>query len=61
MMADAWNTLKESALPKWIIANFKVRKMYSTVEIMDGCEYSTEIIIVPLKECKTGTKFFGNT
>ena len=34
--------------------------MYSTVEIMDGCEYSIEIIIVPLKECKTEIKFFRN-
>ena len=27
---------------------------------MDGCEYSIETIIVPLKERMAGTKIFGN-
>ena len=31
-------------------ANYKVRKIYSVIERMDGCEYSLEIITVPLKE-----------
>ena len=39
-------------------ANFNVSKMYSTVEIMDGCEYYREIIIVPLKERIAGSIFF---
>ena len=30
--------------------NFNVREIYSAVERMDGCEYSLEIIMVPLKE-----------
>ena len=29
--------------------NFKVKKIYIVVERMVGCEYSLEIIIVPLK------------
>ena len=33
-----------------MIADFNVRKIYSAVERMDGCEYSLEIIIAPLKE-----------
>ena len=41
-------------------ANFNVRKIYSAVEGMNGCEYSLEIIIVPLKERITETNFFGN-
>ena len=41
-------------------ANFNVRKMYSSVEKMDGCKYSLEAIIVPLEECIAETKFFGN-
>ena len=42
-------------------ANFNVRKIYSAVERMDGCEYSLEIIIVLLKEHITETNFFfGN-
>ena len=39
-------------------ANFNVRKIYSAVERMDGCEYSLEIIIVLLKEHITETNFF---
>ena len=31
--------------------------MYSTVERLDDCEYSLEIIIVPLKEHITETNF----
>ena len=34
---------------KWMTANFNVRKINSTVERMDGCEYSMEIIIVFLE------------
>ena len=34
--------------------------MYSTVERMDGCNYSIELINVPLKERPAGTNFFGN-
>ena len=40
-------------------ANFTVRKMYSTIEKMDGCEYSTEIIIVTLKKRIVETNFFS--
>ena len=36
----------------WMTANFHVRKMYSTIKRMDDSEYTTEIIIVPLKELK---------
>ena len=32
--------------------------MYSAFEWMDGCECSIEIIMVPLKECVTGTNSF---
>ena len=32
--------------------------MYSTVERIDGCEYSVEIITLTLKECVAGTNFF---
>ena len=42
-------------------ANFIVRKIYSVVERMDGCDYSFEIIIVitvPLKEHITEAIFF---
>ena len=39
-------------------ANLNVRKIYSVVERMDGCEYSLEIIIVPLKEHITEAIFF---
>ena len=38
-------------------ARFNVRKMCSTVERMDGCQYSLEIIITPLKERLTETNF----
>ena len=31
-------------------ADFNVRKIYRAVERMDACEYSLEIIIVPLIE-----------
>ena len=41
-------------------ASFNVRKMYSTVKRMDDCEYSLEIIIVPIKERITEINFFGN-
>ena len=41
-------------------ANFNVRKMCRTVEVMDGCENSLEIIIVPLNERITEINFFGN-
>ena len=30
-------------------ADFDVRKTYSVVERMDPCEYSLEIIVIPLK------------
>ena len=39
-------------------ANFNVRKMCSTVEIMDGCEYSIEIIVAHLKERIARSNFF---
>ena len=39
-------------------ANFNVIKMYSTVEKMDGCEYSIKIIIVTLKKRIARTNFF---
>ena len=39
-------------------ANFNVTKMYSTVEKLDGCQYSLEVIIVPLKECMAETNCF---
>ena len=39
-------------------ANFNVSKMYSTVEIMDGCKYYRKIIIVILKERIAGSIFF---
>ena len=32
--------------------------MYSAIERMDTCEYSLEIITVPLKERITGINFF---
>ena len=41
-------------------ASFNVRKMYSTVERIDECEYSLEIIIVPLKERINEMNFFWN-
>ena len=34
--------------------------MYSVVERMDDCEYSLEIIIVPLKECIAEKNVFFN-
>ena len=34
--------------------------MYSTIERMDGCAYSLQIIIVSLEERTTRTNFFGN-
>ena len=34
--------------------------MYSTVETMDGCEYSIEVIIASLKERIARSNFFGN-
>ena len=43
---------------KRMTANLNVRKIYSVVERMDGCEYSLEIIIVPLKEHITEAIFF---
>ena len=33
--------------------------MYSTVERVDGCEYSIETIIKALKERIAGTNIFG--
>ena len=39
---------------------FDDKKMYSTIERMDCCEYSIELIIVPLKEHITRSNFFGN-
>ena len=46
----------------WMTANFHVRKMYSTIKRMDDSEYTTEIIIVPLKErIKTGTNCSKHT
>ena len=43
---------------KWMDENFNVRKMYITIERMDGCEYSIEIFIIPLKECIAGINLF---
>ena len=39
-------------------ANFNVRKMCSTVESIDDCEYFKKVNIAPLKECIAGTKLF---
>ena len=39
-------------------ASFNRRKLYNTVERIDVCQHSLEIIIVPLKERFTETKFF---
>ena len=50
--------LKKVRWQNWMSANFNVRKMCSTVERMDGCENSAEIIIVPLKERIAGINFF---
>ena len=36
-------------------ANVNVRKIYLTVERMDGCKSSIEIVIVPLKERMVAT------
>ena len=36
-------------------ANVNVRKIYLTVERMDGCQSSIEIVIVPLKERMAAT------
>ena len=41
-------------------ANSNVRKIYNSVERMDGCKSSSEIIVVPLKERITSTNVFGN-
>ena len=41
-------------------SNFIIRKTYSTVEIMNGCDYSIKIILAPLKERITETNFFEN-
>ena len=42
-------------------AGFNVRKMYNALERMDGCEYSIELIMVPLKErIAESNLFFGN-
>ena len=41
-------------------ANFNLIKVYSTVEMMGGCEYSLGIIIVTLEERIVGTNFFRN-
>ena len=41
-----------------MVANFNVRKIYSTFERMDGCDYSKEIFIVTLKERIAGTNVF---
>ena len=43
---------------KWMTADFNVRKIYSVVKRIDGCEYSLEIIIVTLKERIAETNFF---
>ena len=50
--------MKEIVLAKVDDFKFNVRKMYSTIERMAGCEYSLEIIIVPLKKRITFTNFF---
>ena len=39
-------------------ASFNRRKLYNTFERIDVCQHSLEIIIVPLKERFTETKFF---
>ena len=49
-----WNTLKVR-WQIWMTAKSNVRKMYRTVERIDGSEYSTEVIIIPLKEHTTET------
>ena len=41
--------------------NFNIRKMYSTVGKMDGCESSIEMIVVPLKERIAVIDFFLET
>ena len=50
--------LKKVRWQNLMTANFNVKKMYSTVERIDGCEYSIEIITLTLKECVAGTNFF---
>ena len=42
---------------RWL--QISVRKMYSTFERVDGCEYSIEAIIKALKERRAGTNIFG--
>ena len=39
-------------------AEFIVRKIYSAVERIDGCEYSLEIIMIPLKKHIAETNSF---
>ena len=34
--------------------------MYGTIERMNDCEYSIEMIIAPLQKRMAGTNFFGN-
>lgn len=51
---------KKVCWQNWMDEKFNVRIMYSTVEIMDGCKYSIEIINVPLKELIAKTNFFRN-
>ena len=48
---------KKVRLEKGMIAGFNVRKIYSAVERVDGCEYCLEIIMVPLKGRMAGTNF----
>ena len=52
--------LKKVRWQNRMAANFSIRKMYSTGEKLDGCDYSIEIIIVPLKERVAGTNFYGD-
>ena len=40
--------------------SFNVRKMYSTVKRMDGCEYFIEIITVSLKDLIAAINYFEN-
>ena len=46
---DDWSSeirRKKVSWQNWMAANFNVRKMYSNVERMDGCDCSIKIIIV---------------
>ena len=46
---------KKVRWPYWIAANLSIRKIHSTVEKMDACEYSIKIITVPTAKRITQT------